>query len=564
MSRILHHVGRNDFKKTRQRQIGEQKERAAQKLKEWQEAEAERKQIEESARPYKSNWRRENLREFGEWVPIEGSGPANSTSTTFGYFSGGSPVVNFETGKQVTFTYSGLDGVENYPTSVTIDQGGGDTFQTAPPPFSQIGVQGYTAKLNPRYAEAKKKYDEEWKEWERKKEQQRKDIEATLKSFGTSFKALRSNQYIHKVGNSYVGLILRNSRDFGSNLLNNVRVVRLVPCDPRKPMVLQRNITDADGKKAWKLSNSQYSDDVYLEIGQPPEPPIEQEYLIPRRTDFKDVNPQLDASQEFAQKVGADELMNARVQDLTPLSKNPYGIDYGEIASTNLRGLLQDPNANYSMNRIGELSGLKYSMFGKYMNPFVRGNPVTEKDLSDKDRDALRRHIQQLLDHPNAEDPTAAGWKGANGEDIYAPIRKRERVTREQARTYGMRKGDRIYSVSPYINSNNRRVKDLRDTNDLATLMGNTTVITDRRGRVKRVVDDIDFSYGFERGDRGLPGTPVTKRKSGPTGMGYVEKGEMGAAEYYTGVPEQLGRIGVTLGRGIGVGNPIPINIKFR
>ena len=55
MSRILHHVGRNDFKKTRQRQIGEQKERAAQKLKEWQEAEVERKQIEEAARPYKSD-----------------------------------------------------------------------------------------------------------------------------------------------------------------------------------------------------------------------------------------------------------------------------------------------------------------------------------------------------------------------------------------------------------------------------------------------------------------------------------------------------------------------------
>ena len=315
MSRILRHVGRNDFRKTRQRQVVEQKERAVKKLKE----EVERKQIEELARPYKSNWRRENLREFGEWVPIETSGPANSTSTTFGYFSGGSPVINGETGQQITFTYSGLQGIENYPTTVTIDQGGGDVFQTAPPPFSQVGVQGYTAKLNPRYAEAKKKYDEEWKEWERKKEQQRKDIEATLKSFGTSFKDLRSSQYIKKVGNSYVGLIVTNpSRDFGSNLLNNVRVVRLVPCDPNKPMKLQRNIIDADGKKAWKLSNAQYSDDVHLGIGEQPKAPIEQEYLIPRRTDFKDVNPQLDASQEFAQQVGADEFMNARVEDPGP------------------------------------------------------------------------------------------------------------------------------------------------------------------------------------------------------------------------------------------------------
>jgi len=322
MSRILRHVGRNDFKKTRQRQVDEQKECAAKKLKE----EAERKKLEEAVRPYKSNWRKENLREFGEWVPIETSGPANSTSTTFGYFSGGSPVINGETGQQITFTYSGLQGVENYPTTVTINQGGGDIAQVDPPPFSQVGVQGYTAKLNPRYAEAKKKYDEEWKEWERKKEQQQKDIEATLKSFGTSFKDLRSSQYIKKVGNSYVGLMVINpSRDFGSNLLNNVRVVRLVPCDPSKPMRLQRNIIDADGKKAWKLSNAQYSDDVYLQIGEQPKAPIEQEYLIPRRTDFKDVNPQLDASQEFAQKVGADTIMNARVQD-TPNAPDPYSI----------------------------------------------------------------------------------------------------------------------------------------------------------------------------------------------------------------------------------------------
>ena len=330
MSRILHHVGRNDFKKTRQRQIGEQKERAAQKLKEWQEAEVERKQIEEASRPYKSNWRRENLREFGEWAPIETSGPTNSTSTTFGYFAGGSPVINGETGQQITFTYSGLNGVENYPTTVTIDQGFGDTFQTAPPPFSQIGVQGYTAKLNPRYAEAQKKYEEELKEWERKKEQQQKDIEATLKSLGTSLRDMQKNAGIARVGNSYVALMPGNTTkyDFGSNLMNNIRIVRLVPYDSSKPMELARNVKDADGKlKNWNVSNSQISNDIYLGIGEPPKEPIEQEYLMPRRTDFKDVNPQLDASQEFAQKVGADEFMNARVDvppdPSVPLDYNP-------------------------------------------------------------------------------------------------------------------------------------------------------------------------------------------------------------------------------------------------
>ena len=57
MSRILRHVGKKDFKKVHQRKVDEQRELAAKKLKEWQEAEEERKQIEEEARPYKSDWR---------------------------------------------------------------------------------------------------------------------------------------------------------------------------------------------------------------------------------------------------------------------------------------------------------------------------------------------------------------------------------------------------------------------------------------------------------------------------------------------------------------------------
>ena len=322
MSRILRHVGHKDFQKTRQRQISEEKERAAQKLKEWQEAEAERKQIEELARPYKSNWRRENLREFGEWVPIETPGPTNGTSTTFGYFAGGSPVINGETGQQVTFTYSGLDGIENYPTTVTIDQGGGDVFQTAPPPFSQIGVQGYTAKLNPRYKEAQKKYQEEMKEWERKKEQQQKDIEATLKSFGTSFKELRSSKYwIKKLSDgTFVSIQPTVTRPDVLNWTHNVRITKLKQAANADPMYIDYNTRQVDpstGKRfAYMAHNVEIQNDVYLNIGQPPKAPMEQEYLIPRRTDFKDVNPQLDASQEFAQKVGADELMNARVKDV--------------------------------------------------------------------------------------------------------------------------------------------------------------------------------------------------------------------------------------------------------
>jgi hypothetical protein len=48
MSRILHHINRNDFKKTHQRLLDEQMERAAKKL-------IEEKIVEQ----YKSDWRSE-------------------------------------------------------------------------------------------------------------------------------------------------------------------------------------------------------------------------------------------------------------------------------------------------------------------------------------------------------------------------------------------------------------------------------------------------------------------------------------------------------------------------
>ena len=132
MSRILRHVGNKDFRRTRQRQIGEQKERAAQKLKEWQEAEAERKQIEEIARPFKSDWREETQLQESEWFSIPGSGPTNSASQSFQYGGEGGP----------TATFSGLGGVEAYPSTVNVD---GETYNT--PNYSQLGLQGYAKPL---------------------------------------------------------------------------------------------------------------------------------------------------------------------------------------------------------------------------------------------------------------------------------------------------------------------------------------------------------------------------------------------------------------------------------
>ena len=133
MSRILRHVGNKDFKRTRQRQVDEQRNIAAKKLKELQEAEEERKIIEEISRPYKSNWRGETQLQENDWTPVAGS-IANSTGTTFEY-PGGSRV-----------TVSGLGGVETTPSTVTVNQSG-DVFDVPGPNYSQLGLQGYAPPL---------------------------------------------------------------------------------------------------------------------------------------------------------------------------------------------------------------------------------------------------------------------------------------------------------------------------------------------------------------------------------------------------------------------------------
>ena len=127
-SRILHHVGIKDFKRVRQRQIGEQKERAAKELKEWQEVEEQKKKREEELKQFKSDWR-STLTE-DEWYAISGSGPTNSVSQTFAYADPGSGI---ET------TVSGIGGADVLPATVTID---GETYDA--PTYNQLALQGYT------------------------------------------------------------------------------------------------------------------------------------------------------------------------------------------------------------------------------------------------------------------------------------------------------------------------------------------------------------------------------------------------------------------------------------
>ena len=272
------------------------------------------------------SWRKKILREFGEWAPIEGSGPTNSTSTTFGYFVGGSPAINGETGQQITFTYSGLNGIENYPTSITIDQGFGEVHTTDPPPFSQVGVQGYTAKLNPRYKEAQEKYKKEYDEFKAKSDANFQKIKDTLKSFGTSWEEMRaSKKWVKKLPDgTVVAIVPTSSNPSLMDWTNNVKVMKMKQCaNASGPMTI--NYNPPGQYQDWVVENAEIQNEVYLEIGEPPKPPMESEYLMPRRTDYRDVNPLLDASQEFAQQVGADYMMNARVQDAP---EQPSFFDY--------------------------------------------------------------------------------------------------------------------------------------------------------------------------------------------------------------------------------------------
>ena len=152
MSRILHHVGRNDFKKTRQRQIGEQKESAAKELKERQEAEAERKIIEEAAKPFKSDWRLDFLSEAMTTAgmgmvnyPAAGNADIVDNATALIGFEGQNAAVSDGTvtltddgdndianGTHTAFrqAYYTVDGSKSSHLKITISKGGGTTSWT--------------------------------------------------------------------------------------------------------------------------------------------------------------------------------------------------------------------------------------------------------------------------------------------------------------------------------------------------------------------------------------------------------------------------------------------------
>ena len=100
------------------------------------------KYIKKVAEQKKYSWRQDFIKE-SEWSPVTGAGPTNATSQTFGYFDGGgNPIVNSQTGQQVTTTASGLGGVEATSSTTTIDLGFGETLNVSSPTYDQLALAG--------------------------------------------------------------------------------------------------------------------------------------------------------------------------------------------------------------------------------------------------------------------------------------------------------------------------------------------------------------------------------------------------------------------------------------
>ena len=141
MKKLLRHLEVKDLKETRQRQTVENRLLQLEK----KEKEIQEQEDKEFLEPFKSDWR-STLTE-SEWITISGSGPTNSASQTFGYYVGGELQTNVETGEPITYTVSGLGGIESVPTTTTIDYGFGDVSTVDAPTYNQLAMQGYAKPL---------------------------------------------------------------------------------------------------------------------------------------------------------------------------------------------------------------------------------------------------------------------------------------------------------------------------------------------------------------------------------------------------------------------------------
>ena len=343
MNRISRHISVKDLRKTRQRQIGEQKECTAKKLKEWQEAEIERKQIEEAAKPYKSNWRKE-LQE-SEWFPIPGSGPTNSASQSFEYGGEGGP----------RFTANGLGGQDVYPQNIDFF---GDQIPT--PSYSNLALQGYAPFLQMQ-KRGNQTEDERIDAEIRKLQEQIKQLDQKIsnlsleqKEFEPEYTGMTYDQYSDRKKEiskkwtekerPHTQILNRGgsvseinaARDKYSEY-HNARGKELAALDAD-----YHSQSDSHTKKVEDHNNAyikkfdslrKEQNALYAKIGE-----LEKQ---------RPINQQLDASQEAYPNL---PFMGARVQSAAGQpsfnydpAKTPFGADYGEASQVIMDLMMKDP-----------------------------------------------------------------------------------------------------------------------------------------------------------------------------------------------------------------------------
>ena len=281
----------------------------------------------------------------------------------------------------------------------------------------------------------------------------------------------------------------------------------------------------------------------------------------------------LNASDEYLKELLGDGFPGTGAtppdENFDPLSpNNPYGIDYGEIASDDLKGLGLTPKADYSDLSPRQMTSLRIKLLARYaLNN--SGKPMSEKDMSSSELRTLQRNVQQLLDSPGAISDNQS-LSGPRSEPTSQDIT--DQLTPAQRRAYGLKPGQRVMKVNSYVSRIGNKGRNL-ENNGLENVLGRFVAITDSNGQVASIRDDFDFVYGKERGDDGLPGSQITSVRDGRSDLerGQGERGAYGrgAGEPAPlGVDEpittKLGRAAVTGLRGIGIGNPVPINVNFK
>ena len=240
-------------------------------------------------RDFDGGWRKKILSE-SDWTPI--AGPiANSTSQTFVHSTG------------ATTTVSGLGGVETTPSTVTIDAFG-DRFDVPAPEYGQYGMQGYTPPLG--------------KNVMRRNAEQKKarlaELDAKLNKL--SLEPHKIQQDFYDKWNKIKKALPPMPKSLG-------QYMRL---DPVKALASRNlNAEERDYLKALAKYEKDFESAKKNDLGKKLDTITKEREALEKEYDYllgmtPDVNSQLDASQEFAQKVGADTIMNARVQsgEFTP------------------------------------------------------------------------------------------------------------------------------------------------------------------------------------------------------------------------------------------------------